>query len=693
MKKLILSTLIAVTALTASAVPAKRGPYRTFRADGTEMMVQRVGDERGSWFLDMEGNLLRRTTRGFEYAAFDSEGELIAAESPRRFSRSMLPSASTTLMSKTAAPNLGRFPGNSFPSTGKQKAIVVLVDFPDMPFQLGDNAKQYITDMLNKKGFNEYNGTGCANEYFLEMSSGKFDCEFDVYGPVTLPNNYSYYGKNKNAYTIDTNAYQMAIHACDALDGEVDFSEYDRDNDGYIDNVYIFFAGEGEASAYPANANLVWPHAWNVTYATKETHKYDGKILDSYGCTNEWIKLYEETRTGYKLVAEYPDGVGTFVHEFSHILGLPDLYLTDESELGANEDGYFTPGEWSVMDYGPYNNDGRTPPAYSAFERNAMGWMETEDLTAETTEPRLTHIAESNHAYSICNPKKSTEFYLLECRKRSGWDEFIPGDGMLVWHIDYDNYRWTQNTVNNKGSHQYVDLVEADGIAEKTFRTAGDCFPGKSKVTSLATKWWDNTSTGIKLSEIALNADKTITFNVESTDVTEDYGSWITVEQVLAAPMNGNQAAVRGYIVGYVKAGTFSQNGVVFGNDNCQVNTNVVIADTPDASDLSGCIPVQLNKNSDARNDLNLKENPETLGRQVELYGNLQTYMAVPGLKSVSIYKFIGDEPSDEPGDDNSSITEISADTDKALFDLQGRRVTSPRHGSIYISGGKKIRF
>lgn len=688
MKKLILSALIAATAVSASAVPAKRGPYRAFNADGKEIMVQRVGDENGSWFLDMDGNLLMRTALGFDFACIEADGSLRRADAPVRFSRSMIPTKAPQAVAPSAAA-VGRFPGTAFPATGKQKALVVLVEFQDTKFNLGDNAHQYFSDMLNKDGFSEYGGTGSAHEYFIEMSSGKFDCDFDVYGPVTLQNNYKYYGKNSAKGEIDPNAYKMAVEACQALDSEVDFSQYDRDGDGDIDNIFIFYAGEGEASAYPENEDLVWPHAYSVLGFG--TWKFDGKRLNSYGCTNEWQHMYVETAWGsLKDNGERPDGVGTFVHEFSHILGLPDLYHTEESGI------LYTPGEWSVLDYGPYNNNGCTPPAYSAFERNALGWIDLEELTDELTAGELTHIETSNQAYSITNPKKSTEFYLLECRKRSGWDKYIPADGMLVWHIDYNDSRWTQNTVNNNGSHQYVDLVEADGKAEKSIRNGGDCFPGTSKVTELSTKWWDKSATGIKLTDITLTSDKRITFSVNDTKVPVDPSQeWLTVTNLLDTPMDDSDVTVRGYIVGYVKSGTYNSKGVVFDAKNA-VETNIVVADSPEETDIENCVPVQLNKNTAARNDLNLSTNASLLGHLVELYGKASTYMSVPGLKGVSTYKLIDETLPENPDDNNpdSSIVEIDADCKSAaIYDLQGRRVLVPKAGGIYICRGKVVRI
>ena len=155
----------------------------------------------------------------------------------------------------------------------------------------------------------------------------------------------SYYGEN-DYRGDDSNPQKMAIEACQQLDATVDFSEYDRDNDGYIDNVYIFYAGRGEASG--GSSSTVWPHSWEVSAVESQTYYFDNVILNRYACGNEWE-------------GDKPDGVGTFIHEFSHVLGLPDLYSTSYSSA-------FTPGSWSAMDYGPYNNNGCTPPLYSVFE-------------------------------------------------------------------------------------------------------------------------------------------------------------------------------------------------------------------------------------------------------------------------------------------------------------------------------------
>ena len=291
---------------------------------------------------------------------------------------------------------------------------------------------------------------------------GQFNCEFAVYGPVTLPNDMAYYGAN-NDQGSDSNPDGMVADACMLLDSSVDFRQYDRDGDGVIDNVYVFYAGVGENYA-GTTKDAIWPHSWFVYSGAGKEYKFDGVLLDRYACSNEWIP----TSNGIGR----PDGIGTFVHEFSHVLGLPDLYSTN-----YNEDT-FTPGEYSVLDQGPYNNESMTPPTYSVFERYALGWMPLKELNGQMNVVLRPISTNEGAIIRTANPK---EFYLFENRQKEGWDAYLPGHGMLVWHIDYNESIWNANTVNDYGNHQYVDLIEADAMRTEGTR-AGDPFPGTAGV-------------------------------------------------------------------------------------------------------------------------------------------------------------------------------------------------------------------
>ena len=454
--------------LMLDAVPAKPGVHTILQADGTAIDVVISGDEHGCAYSLPDGTPLR------------SMGGIMEAGDALQMRRA------------PGARAKGLFPGCDFPRKGEQKGLVVLVEYTDVKFQSDYDPQSYFSRMLNEEGFSDNGATGSARDYFVQNSDGSFLPHFDVYGPVTLPHPQAYYGGNGMAQ-IDIRAYEMAVDACAAIDGHVDFTEYDRDGNGVIDNVFIFYAGRGEASG--GGENCVWPHSADISQilgSGSDPIMYDGVQLDHYACANE-------------RQASGVDGIGTFVHEFSHVMGLPDLYATS-SNFGGNSS--FTPGEYSVMDHGPYNNNSRTPPHYSAFELEALGWRELKILDSDGGVV-LPDIADGGGC-KVVNSGNADEYYIFEYRSGKGWDAYIPGHGMLVWHIHYDPAVWTGNVVNNSPDHQYVDLMEADGIQSVSTR-AGDPFPGTSGVTSFTDKttpafrFWNGRAAGLPLTDIKEN--------------------------------------------------------------------------------------------------------------------------------------------------------------------------------------------
>ena len=518
--------LIVITIICGTdvlfAVPAKPGLITMIQPDGTEIQVRIIGDENAHYYLSEDGYLLVNDNNTFYYGNADASGNIVnsrikamplasrSAEATgflrtvnmeKVFAALQRRDAARAKVRRSAVPQksqIGLF-DTGFPSKGEQKGLVVLVEYKDVKFTHND-PYSYFNRMLNEDGFSDYGGTGCAAEYFRECSDNQFRPEFDVYGPITLSQNMSYYGGNDYSGN-DKNPQKMAIEACQQLDATVDFSEYDRDGDGFIDNVFIFYAGRGEASG--GSSNTVWPHSWNVTAAEYTSYIFDGVQLDRYACSNEW----EGSR---------PDGVGTFIHEFSHVMGLPDLYATSYTSA-------FTPGGWSVLDYGPYNNGGCTPPLYSVYERYSLGWLTPRVLDGPAN-ITLKNIG-SNEA-CIIPTGDDNEFFLIENRQQTSWDKYIPGHGMLVWHVDYDPTVWRQNTVNNNSAHQYVDLEEADGTQTENSR-AGDAFPGTKNVTSFtddtrpSMRTWSGAKLGLPLTDIA-EQNGLITFKVAGGIVSPD---------------------------------------------------------------------------------------------------------------------------------------------------------------------------
>lgn len=549
--------MAVATGFQALAVPARPGLRSVTMPDGSVIKVRLVGDEFYHQYFTEDGYPLVQQDGYFYYSDITDNGDVVnsgivaaappvrsveartfvkrvdmktleqrisnrAAKSERRMRMNeaiAIGESARKAAAKTSGSSLfdkplyeqgyGLFPGTPFPAYGERRALVLLVEYQDVKFNdtYAVDAKDYFTRMLNEEGFSDYGATGSAAQYFRENSGSTFLPQFDVLGPVTLSKNQAYYGGN-DYRGDDLRPHLMAKEACDQLDDEIDFSVYDTNNDGLIDNVFVFYAGTGEASS--SKANDVWPHSWTMSSAGLRASEvtYDGKRLENYTCSNEWN--FPMDRYGNVIADDpgRPDGIGTFVHEFSHTMGLPDLYATSYTSS-------FTPGEWSVLDYGPYNNDGMTPPNYSAFERYALGWIKPR-VVKDPVSARLPVITEN--VCAIIPTSRDKEFFLLENRQKQGWDKFIPGHGMLVWHVDYNENIWRRNSVNNTASHQYVDLVEADNTRTEASRS-GDSFPGTSGKTEFtgeslpAMKTWSNVRLDYPITNIN-EADGFIYFDV-----------------------------------------------------------------------------------------------------------------------------------------------------------------------------------
>lgn len=507
---------LALISLSAYAIPAKPGLIKAEQPDGTTITITLVGSENNKMAFSEDGYRLITDNEGFYVIAdCDDNGFIIPTDireinisqrSAKTVSRlSKIDSGKTSMASlsqtRTSAPLRG--PGlftRTFPTSGEIHGLVILVEFEDKEFSI-ENPADFYDRMLNGENFNDYGATGSAREYFIENSKGIFSPVFDVYGPVKLEHNYSYYGRN-NAYGAEPFCYKLPIDACMALDYKLDFTKYDFNGDGYIDNVYVFYAGYGEADG--GNSNTIWPHSWDIDQAVDEIYRFDDLILNHYACSNE----LQFPSYGTESV---PDGIGTFVHEFSHVLGLPDLYSTYYTTA-------FTPGQWNVMDVGSYNNESRTPPNFSAFERYALDWLDPIRLTTSGNY-EIENLADSNQAYLIPTSQPD-EFFLLENRQNKGNDYYLPGHGMLVWHVDYVPSVWDSNTVNSQGNHQYVDLIEADNILT-AFTYAGDSFPGTANVTELTCTTtpafieWSESPLLVDLYDITETEDGLIQFRAE----------------------------------------------------------------------------------------------------------------------------------------------------------------------------------
>lgn len=339
---------------------------------------------------------------------------------------------------------------HSIPWEGTVHIPVILAAYSDVGFQTSDAEQRASWDAkLNQVGYAEHGAVGSAADYFRKQSGGRLNVVFDVLGPVTLPNTRVYYGGNKNdKASEDQHAEDMIIHACEACDA--DFSPYDNDGDGLIDLVLVIYAGNGENRGGPADA--VWPHK----YVVPGSHKVGGLLLGDYICVSELEKSGRE------------DGHGVICHEFSHALGLPDIY-----PIGSDLFSLFD--EWDLMDGGDYTNYGYSPPNYSAFERSLVGWVELKELSEATVVTGMPAWDDEPVAYAVYNSYDREEYLILENRQQRGYDSFVPGNGLIVTYVNHyyhglspNIYNMYQVTLIASDNRTYSDYKELYGSAMYT---------------------------------------------------------------------------------------------------------------------------------------------------------------------------------------------------------------------------------
>ena len=310
------------------------------------------------------------------------------------------------------------------------RQAVILVQYADMAFSMSD-PKTYYHELLNVSSSNTRGGVGCAADYFRDQSKGQFNAQFDVIGPVKV----SHSAQNIRSYAEDA-CREALKKAVDSL--HVDFSPYDWDGDNSIEQITFIMSGYCANGGGSAFSKYVWPNT-NMFYNEKVTEK---------------LKVGQFSVSAEKWFNGNPCGIGTFCHEYSHCLGLPDIYPTSGG-------GFTQVDEWDLMDGGNYTAWGWCPPNYSALERSLLGWLTFEEITGPMTVADLKPVDRGGKAYKMV--KQGDEFYVLENRQQSGWDSYLPGKGLLIAHVYFDQNAWRYNTVNAYTPKRY-DLLHADGM-------------------------------------------------------------------------------------------------------------------------------------------------------------------------------------------------------------------------------------
>lgn len=446
---MILTASIALMALAASAVPAKRGLWRNVQlAGGGTARVQLVGDEHMHFYVSEDGTRYSLDSATGLYSPM-SDAQMSAKTSRAAVRRKVIGN-------KMRPRRVGTIDKSVF--QGTKKAIVILAQYTDKKFT-ADNSLDLYKKAINGINYKDGDFRGSVRDYFRAQSNGQFDIDFDVVGVCPLKYPYSHYGKNVG--DDEPNTYEMIVEACQwAHNNGTDFSKYDWNGDGKVDQVYVIYAGLGEADG--GTTNTVWPHMFYLS-AYEGTEYYekgltlDGVTIDTYACGPE---LQGDGRN---------NGVGTFCHEFSHCMGFPDLYDYNSSWFGM---GYF-----DLMDSGSYNGDGYLPAGYSAAEKSDCGWIELKDMTNITETVNVTDMApqtQNGDAYIIKNKGNENEYFVVEYRAKDGWDAEIPGEGIMITHIDFDQDIWDYNTANTKGQYYKGDKLYTNNHMRWTIKHANN---------------------------------------------------------------------------------------------------------------------------------------------------------------------------------------------------------------------------
>ncbi len=554
---LMMMVLLLMQTITVWARPGYKVPVNVQQPDGTTVALVMQGDEFHSFMTTTDGYTVIKGDDGYYRYAVKQGDDLkaspfVAKDAERRQADEQAFLAGSQKMISAKMSEVGkrwkeqvskmyRTTYENLQDGGRRaitpgaiseridyknfKGLVVLVNWSDRSFKI-QNPADFYSKLTNQKNYTDnskslypYNVKGSVRDYFYDNSMGVFDPTFDVTGPVTIDISCEYpwpkdaSGNVRSGWDSRVTTILKAIMA--KIDDQVDFKNYDLDNDGVIDMVYIIFAGYG---SYVSGNNMkyMWPHAGSgsdiyttngITYRDYFNFpSYDGKKFGRYACSMEIQDLESDAAQH-----AYPDGIGTMCHEFSHVLGLADHYDTDYEQNGEAT----TPMLYDVMDNGADINQGLSPVGYSAFERYVLGFADQTVTTLDvagkyTLEPLNT----SNKGY-IVKAAKNGEVFYVENRQKQGWDESLPKHGLLLWRVDLSNTeKFISNNVNNVKGDERLQIVDGAPFTD-------------IDLTAATNTTWGSKGAVIDLYDIATN-DGVISFEAGKdvyTPIVEDFES------------------------------------------------------------------------------------------------------------------------------------------------------------------------
>ena len=474
MKRKYLLIIVVISLIISGSAPRK-GSFLMYQPDGTSFLATLKGDEFAKVLTTADGCVVVKGDDGFyRYARFNADG---SRESTGYKVGSEVPSlvldgcrsipwralkAKTTDIRERRRGDATRTVRTRASSTVRKHCIIILAQFQDVTFMNGTSRRQEFIDLITKQGSNS------VLDYFNDQFNGQYEFNFTVGPVVTLSKDMSYYGKNEDDKAgLDIHPQELVKEACTLSDPYVDFSEYDDDHDGIVDNVFVIVAGKSEAEG--ADSDCLWPHQWYVP-----SLNLDGKRIVTYALSTE-LTVHSQNSSGQLVWGLCT--IGTFCHEYSHVLGLEDYYDTDEEGSGGEAKTMW--GYTALMDGGNFNNVGKTPPFYNSLDREILGIGKPETMKTGTI--TLEPVDRNGRYIILENPENHDEFFLFECRAPQSWDTYIGGSGLAIYHVDMSEnfagwsddaarnvnarYRWENNEVNCNPSYECADMMETSSDA------------------------------------------------------------------------------------------------------------------------------------------------------------------------------------------------------------------------------------
>jgi len=442
--------------------------------DGVEFSARVFGNEWYHWVETLDGFTIRKNpVNGFwEYLERTASGGLVLSgrqvvrDAPAGLEMHLrdleLMRIAREKQSELFAEYLRKTGAAKVTVQGTGKPLVIMVDFTGGDHFQHKYSRSQFDDMLFSQGTYP---TGSMNDYYREVSRGVYSVRGNITDWATAPNSYAYYCDNQSGMgDWPKNSQGLVYDIVTALDSQIDFSQYDTNGDGYVDGITLIVEGEYNQT----NDNRFWAHAWALN-----THRVqlDGVWINKYNVVNE------QTPQGNMRA------IGTFCHEWGHILGLPDLYDYTYVSEGI--------GEWGLMGSGNWNTQ-ESPAHLCAWSKLQLGWVNPINVTTNLTNFEIRSVNQYGTVYRLWTYGiQGDEYFLVENRQAVGFDNYLKGTGLLIWHID-DNQKNNDNYL-----HKMVDLEEADGEDDLDFShnrgDAGDPFPGSGGLRNPNTTF-DNAS-------------------------------------------------------------------------------------------------------------------------------------------------------------------------------------------------------